>query len=179
MFILTLKYMNMKSKILILFIAGFMAVSFNVEAQKKITSPAAKAEGKVGAANITIDYHQPSARERKIMGGLVPYGQVWRTGANNATVFTVDRDIKVEGQRLPKGKYALFTIPNEDEWTIIFNKKHDQWGAFNYNEEDDVLRVKVKPEKTDEFGETFTIDVKDNNVVLFWENTKVNFKVEE
>lgn len=166
-------------KTFILIMAAFMAVAFNVEAQKKVKSPAAKAEGKVGAANISIDYHQPSARERKIMGGLVPYGQVWRTGANNATVFNVDRDIIVEGQRLPKGKYALFTIPNEEEWTIIFNKKHDQWGAFNYNEEDDVLRVKVQPEETDEFGETFTIDLEDNDVVLFWENTRVRFRVEE
>lgn len=169
----------MKNYIVVFILAGLMAFAFNAEAQKKITSPSAKAKGKVGAANISIDYHQPSARERKIMGGLVPYGQVWRTGANNATVFNVDRDIRIEGQHLPKGKYALFTIPNKDEWTIIFNKKHDQWGAFNYNKEDDVLRVKVKPETTEEFGETFTIDLNGNDVVLFWENTRVKFRVEE
>lgn len=155
-----------------------MAFAFTAEAQKKTKSPAAKAEGQVGEATITIDYFQPSARGRKIMGGLVPYGQVWRTGANNATVFTVDKDVKIEGQDLPAGKYSLFTIPDKDEWTIIFNEKADQWGAFNYNPEDDVLRVKVPAEQTGEFIETFNIDVENNQVVLGWENTQVKFDVE-
>lgn len=168
----------MKKQILYFLLLGLFAVGFNAEAQKKQKSPKAKTEAKIGDATIVIDYFQPSARERKIMGGLVPYGQVWRTGANNATVFTVDRDIKVEGQTLPAGKYSLFTIPDKDEWTIIFNKKHDQWGAFNYNEEDDVLRVKVKPEKAPEFIETFNIGSDEKGVILGWETTNVRFNID-
>lgn len=168
----------MKKQFIYIFIAAFFAMTFTVEAQKKQKSPAAKTEGKIGDANIVIEYSQPSARERKVMGGLVPYGQVWRTGANNATVFTVDKNIKVEGQTLPAGKYSLFSIPDKDEWTIIFNKKHDQWGAFNYNEEDDVLRVKVKPGKAPQFIETFNIGVDGTGVILGWENTNVRFNVE-
>ncbi|MGK7388996.1 MAG: DUF2911 domain-containing protein [Candidatus Cyclobacteriaceae bacterium M2_1C_046] len=168
----------MKKQILLTLMAAFFLMTFQVEAQKKQKSPPVKVEKKVGDANLVINYFSPSARERKIMGGLVPYGKVWRTGANNATVFEVDKDIKVEGQTLPKGKYALFTIPGENEWTIIFNKKHDQWGAFNYNQEDDALRVKVKPEKTSEHIESFKIDVDDkDNVFLGWENTLVRFKI--
>lgn len=156
-----------------------MAFTFSAQAQKTSKSPAAKTQGKVGSATISIDYSQPTARERKVMGGLVPYGQVWRTGANNATVFSVDKPVKIEGQTLPAGKYALFTIPGQDEWVIIFNKKHDQWGAFNYNEEDDALRVSVQPEKSGQFVEAFTIGVDGGVVNLAWEDTNVKFRVTE
>lgn len=169
----------MKKQYLLTLIAALFLFVFQAEAQKKMKSPPAKVEKRVGDANVKINYHRPSARERKIMGGLVPYGQVWRTGANNATVFEVDRDITVEGKPLPKGKYSLFTIPGEKEWTVIFNKKHDQWGAFNYNEDDDQLRVKVKPQKVDHV-ESFTINVDEmDNVILSWENTAVKFKIED
>lgn len=143
---------------------------------KKATSAPAKAEGKSGAASITIDYHQPSARGRKIMGGLVPFGEVWRTGANKSTSITVSAPVKIEGQDLAAGTYALFTIPGENEWTIIINKSIE-WGSYSYKQADDVLRVKVKPSKTDSFVETFTIAVVDNKVVLKWENTQVAFQV--
>lgn len=169
----------MKKIVFLLMITAFIGLSWNAEAQKERKSPAAKAEGKIGEANVVIDYFQPSARGRKIMGGLVPYGQVWRTGANNATVFTIDRDVKVQGETLPAGKYALFTIPDKDEWTIIFNSKHDQWGAFNYNEDDDVLRVKATPRQVSDMIEAFTIDVVGDGVEMGWENTKVKFDVED
>lgn len=170
----------MKKQIIFTLFFSFLFMTFYAEAQKKQKSPPAKVEKKIGDAMVRINYYQPSARERKIIGGLVPYGQVWRTGANNATTFEIDKDIKVEGQTLPKGKYALFTIPGENEWVIIFNKKYDQWGAFNYNEDDDVLRVKVKPEKSSEFIESFIIDVENNkDVVLGWENTKVRFQISD
>ena len=169
----------MKKNIFLFLFAGLMAFTFSAQAQKTSKSPAAKTQGTVGSATITIDYSQPSARERKVMGGLVPYGQVWRTGANNATVFTVDQNVKIEGQTLPAGKYALFTIPGQDEWVIIFNKKYDQWGAFNYNEEDDALRVSVQPEQSAQFVEAFTIGVDGGVVNLAWENTNVKFRVTE
>lgn len=153
-------------------------LSSELLAQKKMKSPAAKAEGTINGTTVLINYHQPSANGRTVMGELVPYGEIWRTGANNATTIEVDRDIKVEGQPLPKGKYALFTIPNQDEWIIIFNKNANQWGSYNYDEADDVLRVNVKPMKTDKFVETFIIVPGGDGVDMSWENTKVKFKVD-
>jgi hypothetical protein len=152
-----------------------LAVSFTMSAcaQQPKASPAKLEEGMAGGANIKINYSQPSAKGRKIFGDLVPYGKVWRTGANEATIFETDKDIMVEGKKLPAGKYALFTIPGETSWTIIFNKTFNQWGSFRYKEDDDVLRVDVKPEKTPSFVETFTIDVDDNKLKMMWENTLV------
>jgi len=145
--------------------------------KSKRPSPPAKAEGVADGVKIVIDYSKPSAKGRKMLGGNEPFGKVWRTGANEATTFEVDKNVKIEGKELPKGKYALFTIPGENEWTIIFNKTANQWGAYEYKEVDDALRVTVKPEKTDKFVETFTISVEGNKVVLRWENTQVAFAV--
>ena len=105
-------------------------------------------------------------------------GKVWRTGANEATVFEVSKDVKIEGKDLPAGKYALFTIANEGEWTIIFNKNPKQWGAYDYKESEDALRVKVKPAKAEAFAEkmTFVVD-KNGTVSLLWGDRKVDFKV--
>lgn len=154
----------------------FALVSVSTFAQKPLPSPPAKAESTIDGISVVIDYHQPSAKGRKIMDGLVPYGKVWRTGANNTTSIEFGSDAKVEGKAVPKGKYGLFTIPGETEWTIIINKTI-KWGSMSYSEEDDLLRVKVKAGKTTSFVETFTISIEGSNVVLSWENTKVAFKV--
>ena len=144
-------------------------------------SPPAKAKETTNkGATITIDYSQPAVKGRTIGKDLEPMaGKVWRTGANKATVFEIDKDVKVEGKPLASGKYSLFTIMNGDEWTIIFNKTWDQWGAFNYKEADDALRVKVKSGKANPFSErmTFTID-KNGKVTLLWGDIQVDFKVE-
>jgi hypothetical protein len=148
-------------------------------AQEKKASPAATATGKAGKANITINYSAPSVKGRKIWGELVPYGKVWRTGANDATTFDIDADVKVEGQALAKGKYSLFTIPEENgDWTIVFNKTAKQWGSFSYKQEDDVLRVKVKSSKSDSFNEALSISVDKSKVYIRWENLEVGFKVQ-
>ena len=147
-----------------------------VQAQQR-TSPKAEASGTVGGAKVDIVYCRPSADKREIMGGLVPYGQVWRTGANAATTIEFDKPVKIEGKSLPAGKYALFTIPNENEWTIILNKDFNQQGAYNYDEKKDALRVNVKPKKSGEYVETFTITPEKDRVSLKWENTEVAFKV--
>ena len=139
-------------------------------------SPAATAEGKAGAVKVKIDYHQPSAKGRKIMGGLVPFGEVWRTGANETTTIDLDGPVKIEGKELAKGKFGLYTLPGENEWTIIINKGI-KWGAFTYKQEDDVLRVTVKPVKTASFVETFVISVENDQVIMKWENTQVAFKI--
>jgi hypothetical protein len=148
-----------------------------VVAQDKPSSPQATVEGKIGSANVKIVYCQPSARGRKIMGGLVPYGEVWRTGANDATTFEIDKPVKIEGKDLAAGKYSLFTIPGEDTWTIIINRDAKQWGAFKYKKESDVLRVSVKPTKTSSTVETFNIGLGKDEVQMKWENTAVAFKV--
>ena len=145
-------------------------------AQQK-ASPKAEVSETVGSSKVKIVYSQPSARGRKVMGELVPFDKVWRTGANEPTTIEFDKAVKIEGKDLPAGKYALFTIPGEKEWTIIFNKDFKQWGHFNYQESEDVLRVKVKPSKTPAFVETFTIAPEKDQVSLKWENTAVAFKV--
>ncbi len=153
------------------------ALTFGALAQeKKMASPPATAEGTIDGVKVKIDYHQPSAKGRKIMGGLVPYGDVWRTGANETTTIDVSGPAKIEGKDLAKGKYGLYTLPGESEWTIIINKTI-KWGAFDYKEGEDVLRVKVKPSKTGSFVETFNISVANDQVVLKWENTQVAFKI--
>jgi hypothetical protein len=134
-------------------------------------------EGKAGGAKVTIVYSRPSARGRTMIGGKEPFGQVWRTGANKATTIEFDKNVQIEGKDLPAGKYALFTIPGQNEWTIIFSKNTDQWGAYSYDQKDDALRVTVKPAKTDQFVETLTIVPENDKISLKWENTAVAFKV--
>ncbi len=145
----------------------------------KRPSPPKVAEGSIDGVKVKIDYSAPSAKGRKMIGGTEAYGKVWRTGANEATVIEIDGPIQVEGQTLAAGKYELFSIPGESEWTIIFQKYAKQWGAYDYKEANDVLRMKVKAGKTASFVETFTIAVEKNQVTLQWENTLVAFKVKK
>lgn len=145
---------------------------------KKPASPKETITGTIDGTNVSITYCRPSARGRKIMGDLVPFGQVWRTGANEATTITFDKAVTVEGKTLAAGTYSLFTIPGETEWTVIFNKDTKQWGAYNYKQSDDVLRVTVKPGKAD-FTETFTISTDKDGVSIQWENTSASIKVKK
>jgi hypothetical protein len=164
----------------VLFMTGLIASSLLSCAQDKQSrpSPAAKATGKAGKATITIDYSSPAVKGRKVYGDLVPFGKIWRAGANEATIFEVDNDVKIEGQALAKGKYGLFTIPGESEWTIVFNKTWNQWGSYRYKQEEDVLRVKVASQKTAKMVENLTYSVENGKVYLRWENTEVAFRVD-
>jgi hypothetical protein len=157
---------------------AFAAIDVAAQDGKPL-SPKETVKGTAGSANVEIVYCRPSARGRKMLGEKEPYGKVWRTGANAATTIEFDKAVTIEGQSLAAGKYALFTIPNENEWVIIFNKKANQGGAFEYekNKDQDVLKVTVKAGKTSEFVETFTISVDKEQVNLQWENTAVAFKV--
>ena len=121
-------------------------------------SPPAKATAIVNGKTITIDYSRPSVKGRKIWGELVPYGQVWRAGANETTAFTLSADAQVDGKNLPAGKYAFFVIPNEKEWTVVFNKTI-KWGAFSYKQEEDVLRINVPVKKSKSFAEQLTYNI--------------------
>ncbi|RYY55053.1 MAG: DUF2911 domain-containing protein [Chitinophagaceae bacterium] len=168
----------MKYALLLAFAATSM---FTASAQEKkpVASPPATATQTIASgATITINYGQPSVKGRTIGKDLEPMdGKVWRAGANNATTFETTKDITVEGQALPKGKYSLFTLQNGAEWTVIFNKTHNQWGAYEYKEAEDALRVKAKAGKGS-FAEklTFTI-AKDGTVSIMWGDHKVDFSV--
>jgi hypothetical protein len=157
---------------------GFLlSLSVSAQEQQNRPSPAATATGKIGDANITIAYSSPSVKGRTIWGDLVPYGKVWRAGANEATTFETDKDVKVEGKTLPAGKYAFFVIPTEKDWTVIFNKTPNQWGAYKYDEKQDALRVEVKPKKSKELNERLKYNVEKDGFTLLWENMEVPVKV--
>jgi len=147
--------------------------SFSTFSQKKITSPRDSAGGKIGKTTISINYGSPSVKGRVIWGDLVPYGKVWRAGANEATTFTTDQLIKVEGKDLPAGTYGFFVIPGEKEWTIIFNRTAKQWGAYEYKEKDDVLRVTVKSQKSPGMNERLVYKINTNGFSLLWKNLEV------
>ena len=135
-----------------------------------------RTEGTVAGVQVRLDYGRPAVQGRAIFGALVPYGKVWRTGADEATTITFGRDVAIEGQRLAAGTYALFTIPGADEWTVIFNRTAQQWGAFKYQEAEDALRVKVKPGTTEAVEQLdFVLD--GDRVVLRWEKVAVGFRV--
>ena len=162
--------------------ALLLTFSFSFAQDETKPSPPATASGKIGDVAVTVNYSSPAVKGRTIWGELVPYGEVWRTGANDATTITFNKDVLVEGQKLAAGTYALFTIPTENEWTVVFNKTAKQWGAFKYDQAQDALRVKVKPVTSDETSERMTIDVKEqaNNsgvVTIGWEKLKVPFTV--
>jgi len=140
------------------------------------TSPRKEMRGTIGGAEVVINYGSPSVKGRQIYGDLEPYGEVWRTGANEATTFEVTEEVMIEGETLPAGKYGLFTIPGEDEWVVIFNQNADQWGDYDYSESDDVLRVTVTPEAIDA-RETLDFVVEGDAVVLKWDTVAVPFTV--
>lgn len=165
----------MKHKFLISTLLVVTCVAPGAFAQKT-ASPPATAEGTIDGVSIKIEYHQPSAKGRKIMGGLVPYNEVWRTGANETTTIEFSGPVKIEGKEVAKGKYGLYTLPGENEWSLIINKDI-KWGAFDYKQSADVIRAQTKPTKTAAFVETFNISVSGKQIVLKWENTQVAFNV--
>ena len=143
---------------------------------KRPSPPAKVSETISSGATVTIDYSQPSVKGRTIGKEIAPYGEVWRTGANEATVFETSKDLKIEGKTLPAGKYSLYSIPGKETWTFIFNKVWNQWGTV-YNQSEDALRVVVKPGKAPQFMEkmTFNIDKK-GKISLLWGDIRVDMK---
>ena len=166
-------------KTLSLFAIAFFA-STMVFAQKP--SPAATATGTVAGSEIKVNYSSPSVKGRKIWGGLVPYDKVWRTGANEATIFETSKDIKIGGKTLKAGKYSLYTKPGEKEWQIIFNSKTGQWGinmdgSTTDDASKDVLVTTVKPMKSSAMNEKFKIEINSKGMVLLWENLDVPVEI--
>jgi hypothetical protein len=149
--------------------------------KSKRASPPGTAEVTLNGKKVTIDYSRPSMKGRKIMGELVPYGQVWRTGANEATTLTTDTDLNIGGTHVPAGKYTLYTLPSENTWKLIINKQTGQWGT-EYHPEQDLARVDMQKSQTQQPVEQFTIsfDKKSENsadLVMEWENTRLTVPV--
>jgi hypothetical protein len=146
-------------------------------------SPNASVAQLIGITDVELHYSRPGVKGRAIWGGLVPYDQVWRTGANENTTIRFSTAVKVEGHELPAGTYGLQTIPTAGDWTLILSKDADQWGAFDYQPEHDAMRATIKPRAAARFEERMGFrfdDLTDNGatVVLAWEKLEVPFKIE-
>lgn len=145
-------------------------------------SPLSTVTQKIGLTDVSITYSRPSAKDRKVFGDLVPYDQLWRTGANKSVKLSISDSVTVGGKKIGKGDYSIFTIPGEKEWTIILNKAVDLSGTSGYKESDDIARWKVTP-SANQFTETFTfnfanVTTSSADVEILWEKTRVSFKVE-
>jgi len=173
----------MKKPLLFLFttVIACCCITLNTYAQEPRIPEASSTQTIIqdfGLGKITITYSRPNVKGRKIFGGINPYGEVWRTGANAATTITFSENVIVEGNKVPAGTYALFSIPGEKEWTVILNKTAKQWGAYGYKEADDLLRFKVKPRSVDEKRESLTMQfanttTKSNDLYIVWDHTAV------
>lgn len=145
-----------------------------------IKSPRKQLKGTVDGVDVTINYGSPAVNQRTIYGELVPYGKVWRTGANEATRITFASDVQVgtEGEMLPAGTYSLFTMPDDrDDWTIIFNKTPEQWGAYDYDEAEDAVRIKGMATDVSSPAERMDFALAGNDIELMWSDLKVSFPV--
>ena len=174
-----------KSILAVIAIAFFSIASVNGQVQpKNRKSPLAVAFHKTDHLYIKAVYSQPFKNERALFGSLVPFGEMWRTGANEATEITTTCKVKIAGKTIPAGTYSLFSIPNADKWTIILNKDLGLWGAFNYKKELDIARFDVIPSIADTSYEAFTIKFdKGNNsnsvlMNLVWDKTMVGIPIE-
>ncbi|MCF6280002.1 MAG: DUF2911 domain-containing protein [Flavobacteriaceae bacterium] len=162
----------MKTKILI----TFMLVSLIGYSQK---SPEKQANGSINGTKITIDYSSPKVKERVIYGDLVPYGEVWRAGANKNTTIEFSNDVKVNGQELSAGKYGFFIIPNTNKgWELIFSKKADGWGSFSYSESKDALRIETKVQDNEKPQEELLYKVIDKGILFSWSDKTFTMRIQ-
>jgi len=171
----------MKTISTLLFCTLFLAVSAMAQEPKKPLSPPAKAEGTIGAAKLTIDYSAPSKRDRVIMGGLVPWDKVWRTGANAATTLVTSAGVMIGSVHVPAGTYTIYSIPGQKEWTLIVNKQTGQWGT-SYDEKQDLGRTTMNVKAVKDTVETFVIGIKTVSgktglLTLTWENTEASVPI--
>lgn len=166
---------------LVVLLAGSSAFAQSVQLNLPRDSQHALISQRVGITDITVNYHRPLVKGRTIWGKLVPYGQVWRAGANENTTIAFTDAVSVEGQPLEKGTYGLHMIPNQDQWTVIFSKANTAWGSFSYKESEDALRVNVKPQPAEmQEALAYSIDQPTENsavVTMRWEKVAVPFKV--
>ena len=160
-----MKYIKQSAR---LFLFLFALLSLPGFSQKNLASPRDSVSASLAGAVFTINYGSPAVKGRAIWGRLVPYGQVWRAGANEATRFRISKPIKIQGKILVAGEYGLFAIPGEKQWTIIFNKVADQWGAYEYSSK----------EYKEEVQEHLNYQLKDNRVIMRWEHLLIPLLIE-
>jgi len=161
------------------FIFALLALTVLAQPELPQASPTATLKQNVGLSEVEITYSRPGMKGRTIFGDLVPYDELWRTGANKATAITLSSEATIGGKKVPAGSYSIFTIPGKTQWEVIINKETELWGTGGYNKEDDVARFMVKPTKLNSAVETFTIDFRkftDAGCEIFmqWENTEVS-----
>lgn len=136
--------------------------------EAELASPRKEMKGNLNGVNIIVNYGSPACKGRALWNSLIPYGEVWRTGANEATRITVDQPVKIGEADLPAGTYGLFTIPNEEEWEVIFNSQAEQWGAYEYDSGKDILRYTVEPRTKPDTTEMLAFSLGRNALVLEW-----------
>lgn len=161
---------------LLLILAAGMCFSQSTQLNIPRDSQHAAVTQRVGITDITVNYHRPLVKGRTIWGKVVPYGQVWRAGANENTIITFTDAVSIDGKPLDKGTYGLHMIPNENEWTVIFSKVNTAWGSFSYKEGEDALRVNVKPQSTEmQEALAYTIEPTEDSaiVTMRWEKISV------
>ncbi len=173
--------LNIQLLLLIISLVMISSQSYAQNDKKVRVSPKASVIQTVGFTEVTIDYNRPGVKERVIWSRLVPYNKVWRAGANEASKFTFSTDVKINDKTLIAGSYSFFVIPTKENWTMIFNKVADQWGAFEYNEAEDALRFEVTPEEgsMQEWLAYTITKTSDNSAIvrLEWEKLKVPFTI--
>ena len=171
--------MKIRGTVLFLSVLSMVcALPLSAQFEMPRVSPNASITQRIGVTDVTLTYSRPGVKGRTIWGGLVPWDQVWRTGANEATTISFSTDVKINGNALPAGKYALFTIPAREDWTVIFNRIPEEWGAFSYDATKDALRVKVKPQTGPASQELVTfsfprVSADSADLVLTWEKVAV------
>lgn len=168
---------------LLLFLISILFISniFAQEALKPRLSPLEIVTVKYESTYIKVTYGRPHKKGREIFGDLVPYGEVWRTGANEATEITLTKDVIINKRRLKAGTYTIFTIPEKDKWKVIFNSDLGQWGAYNYNPAKNILEINAEVSEMDETYEPFTIEFQiqddETNLLMMWDKTKASFTI--
>jgi len=138
----------------------------------------ARLEGEVDGVGVVVSYGRPKVRDRKVWGKLVPYNKVWRTGSDEATTITFDQSVTVQGKKLARGTYALFTKPGSDEWEVIFNADPEQWGAYKHDPAKDVLRVKAKPTAHDH-TEALKFEIEGDRLLILWEKLALPVRIQK
>lgn len=171
-------------KIITFAVIFLTTLTVNSQIKTPSASPSATISQSVGLSKVTIDYSRPSAKGRRIFGDLVPFGKVWRTGANKITTIKFDDEVIINGAPMKAGSYGLYTVPGRGEWKIILNRDDKQWGAYEYDEKKDVISFMVQPLKLDYYQEQMEIEFDEftpNSAFVFikWEDTGVRFKLEQ
>ncbi len=172
----------------IIALTTFVFISFCLNAQYRVSilprlSPDKKVYQKIAYTDVEVTYGSPRVKGRKIWGDLVPYDEIWRTGANEATNISFSDNVEIEGELLPAGKYAFFVIPQKnDKWTVIFNKNYDQWGSYSYDPADDQLRIEVLPRTSSGYNEELSFNFEQINfhyarMTLNWESLELGIEI--